>query len=256
MSFDFFLKNVERYQSAYELLEDPESRDSFEAAINDRIVGNSNRISKFKSNSKYDYDFDLLSLNDHEVFIDCGAYDGDTISNFCEVTNNNFEMIYAFEADGENADKIESKNFVNVKVIRKVVGDKNGKVRFYNDGSMFSNVVVSNIWGEDTRRDLYEDTEAFVEVESCRINDELGEQRITVMKMDIEGSELSALEGSRHLIEKYYPKLAICVYHKPEDMFTLIEYIHKCEKNQAIYKYYLRHHSDDLSETVLYAIKR
>lgn len=256
MSFDFFLKNVERYQNAYDLLEDELSRDIFVSAVNDRISGNSENLAKYRSESEYDYDFKLLNLGGSEVFVDCGAYDGDTILNFCKETNNEYAMIYAFEADEKNAEKIEEKNIKNLKVIRKVVGDSSGKVKFYNDGSMFSNVVDSDIWGEETRRDLYEDTDAYVEVESCKIDDELIDERITLLKMDIEGSELSALEGAKKMIEKNYPNMAICVYHKPEDMFTLIELIHNCEKGKNVYKYYLRHHSSDLSETVLYAIKK
>lgn len=256
MSFDFFLKNIDRYQNAYELLEDELSREIFVAAINGRISGDSRELSNYKENTDYDYAFDLLQLNDDEILVDCGAYDGDTILNFCKLTNNKYNKIYAFEADDKNADKIEEKDIENLVVIRKVVGNKNGTVRFYNDGSMFSNVVDSEIWGGGTRRDLYDDTDAFVEVESCKIDDELKNKRITLVKMDIEGSELVALEGAKQIIEENYPKMAICVYHKPEDMFTLIEFIHKCEKNHSIYKYYLRHHSDDLSETVLYAVRK
>ena len=69
--------------------------------------------------------------------------------------------------------------------------------------------------------------------------------------MDIEGAELSALKGAKHLIRYDRPICAICIYHKADDLWNiknyLGKYIGKC-------KWYLRHYSDNQTETVLYAI--
>ena len=77
------------------------------------------------------------------------------------------------------------------------------------------------------------------------------EEQITFIKMDIEGSELEALKGARETIQRCKPKLAICIYHKPEDMTEIPLYIHSLVPE---YKFYVRHHSNCFSETVLYAI--
>ncbi len=69
--------------------------------------------------------------------------------------------------------------------------------------------------------------------------------------MDIEGSELKALEGATETIRKYKPKLAICVYHKPEDIIEIPKKILELNPN---YKLWLRHYSYVDTETVLYAI--
>ena len=76
-------------------------------------------------------------------------------------------------------------------------------------------------------------------------------QRVTYIKMDVEGSELESLKGAKRTILKDRPKLAICIYHKPEDMLTLPLYIKSLVPE---YKLYLRHHSGTESETVLYAM--
>ena len=70
--------------------------------------------------------------------------------------------------------------------------------------------------------------------------------------MDIEGEELNALKGAKEIICKYKPKLAICVYHKPEDLYEIPKYIMDFGLD---YKYYLRHHMrEGYTETVFYAI--
>jgi hypothetical protein len=45
------------------------------------------------------------------------------------------------------------------------------------------------------------------------------------IKMDIEGFELKALEGSVKTIKKFNPELAICVYHLANDIFEIPQYI-------------------------------
>ena len=69
--------------------------------------------------------------------------------------------------------------------------------------------------------------------------------------MDIEGAELEALKGAKETIKRNHPKLAICVYHKPEDIVDIPKFILELDPE---YKLYLRHYSDNAGETVLYAI--
>lgn len=68
--------------------------------------------------------------------------------------------------------------------------------------------------------------------------------------MDVEGSEMVALEGAKKTISKYKPKLAISVYHKPEDVLEIANYILKMVPE---YNFILRHYTDGSNETVLYA---
>lgn len=75
--------------------------------------------------------------------------------------------------------------------------------------------------------------------------------KVTFIKMDIEGAELESLKGAQKVIQRDKPKLAICIYHKPEDMVELPLYIKELVPE---YKFYIRHHSNFINETVLYAI--
>ena len=75
--------------------------------------------------------------------------------------------------------------------------------------------------------------------------------RVTFIKMDVEGAELESLKGAKHIICRDKPKLAICIYHKPEDMTEIPLYIKSLVPE---YKIYVRHHCNSDGETVLYAV--
>lgn len=77
--------------------------------------------------------------------------------------------------------------------------------------------------------------------------------RIDYVKLDVEGSELAALRGSLASIHKFRPKLAISIYHKPDDYFELVDFVHDLGLG---YKMYLDHHTIYDEETVLYATAR
>ncbi len=62
--------------------------------------------------------------------------------------------------------------------------------------------------------------------------------KLHLSKMDIEGAEGSAIEGSKSIIKNYHPKLAISVYHKKDDFWKIPEQILSIRDD---YKIFLRH---------------
>jgi FkbM family methyltransferase len=75
-------------------------------------------------------------------------------------------------------------------------------------------------------------------------------ERIDLIKMDIEGSELGALQGGEHALRRWRPKLAISLYHRPEDLFSIPLWL---DSLQCGYRFFLDHYSIHQEETVLYA---
>jgi hypothetical protein len=69
--------------------------------------------------------------------------------------------------------------------------------------------------------------------------------------MDIEGSELEALRGAKKTIQHTKPRLAISLYHKPEDILVIPLYIQSLVPE---YKYYIRHNEIGMGGLVLYAL--
>ena len=84
-----------------------------------------------------------------------------------------------------------------------------------------------------------------------RLDDAIGKARVTFLKMDIEGAELKALEGSRQTILDNKPKLAICVYHHIKDLWEIPLFIKTLIPE---YRIFLRHHTKLEYETVCYAL--
>ena len=71
------------------------------------------------------------------------------------------------------------------------------------------------------------------------------------IKMDIEGAEREALLGASRIIREQRPVLAICVYHRPADLWELPLLIHEINPD---YRMYLRAHSHMGLSTVLYCL--
>lgn len=77
--------------------------------------------------------------------------------------------------------------------------------------------------------------------------------RVNVIKMDIEGAEMAAIKGAEQVVREFKPRLAISVYHKPEDLW---EIPHKLKEQNGNYRFYFGHHSPLEWESIYYAVDR
>ena len=99
------------------------------------------------------------------------------------------------------------------------------------------------------------DTENGIKVQLIQGDDVLKDTKISLIKMDLEGGEENALRGLKYTISQNMPMLAVCIYHKLDDMIRIPECIASITENTGRkYKYYLRHRTWAHVDTVLYAI--
>ncbi|MBO6179394.1 MAG: FkbM family methyltransferase [Selenomonadaceae bacterium] len=180
-----------------------------------------------------------------EVFLDCGAYIGDTIEEFRRQTNDVFKKIYAFEMNSDIYKKLQESPVVKdnrIVTMNKGVSDKTGTVRYRSDDGDSSYAM----WDVN----LFEAN--YAEIVSIDDMVEKGAltEKVTFVKMDIEGAEMDALKGMKNLLKRDKPKLAVCIYHKTSDLTLIPEFI---KETVPEYKFIIRHHSGSMSETVLYA---
>ena len=183
--------------------------------------------------------FDVFCPQEGETFIDAGCFDGGTILDFVDwMGDKAYSYIYSFEPDTHSIsvcrDTIEKHEIENIALINKGTYSKETVLKFSNDGSGGSCFCDAG--------------ETIVPVTS--VDDVLQGKRATYIKMDVEGSEKDTIIGCRKTIEKYHPRLAVCVYHKPFDFVELPLLLLDID---ASYKFYMRHYASNLCETVLYA---
>ena len=75
-------------------------------------------------------------------------------------------------------------------------------------------------------------------------------EKVDFIKLDVEGFELNALAGAKNCIHRFHPKLAVSLYHKPDDIFEIPAWI---QKHFPFYRFRLGHYTIHPEETVLYA---
>lgn len=221
-TLDFIRENENLFDKAYNMLADEKSRKDFVDVLNFKISGKIEYLLHCQSEKSELYDT-IFPLNDNEIIVDLGAYDGDTIREFLSVTGGKYEKIYAFEPDEKNFRKLCSKTEHIENIQRYNIGAWDKKEVLYFEKKKGRNSHLSSK-GIPVNFDSV---------------DNVIDDKVTFIKMDIEGAEYKALCGARKTIDRYKPKLYICAYHRNEDAFALPVLIKELCKD---YKIYYRHH--------------
>ena len=234
---------VDRHKAQFglvhEMLCDDLSRKTYIAFLNSKLGGDEGLLYDVWRKDQY-FPEDIIGLSDREVFVDGGAYTGDTLLTFMRKTNNKYGKYYAFEPEPANAAKLNAlagrRGFPNVSVIGKGLWNKADVLRF----AASEEPSISAISGTGG-----------TSIEVVAIDDAAPDA--TYIKMDVEGAELEALKGAAATIKRNRPKLAVCLYHKPGDLFEIPLFIKSLVPE---YRLYLRQHQPVSCEMVLYAVIR
>lgn len=154
----------------------------------------------------------LVELSPDEVFVDCGAYDGDTLASFLHASGGHFRSVVAIEPDpiaarrlGAFVQTLPSEVRERITVHQKAVGAQPGWLGFEGGGTPGSRVAESGA----------------LSVECVTLDSLLGDIAPTFIKMDIEGAEEGALLGAARTIRERRPVLAVCIYHLQADCYRL-----------------------------------
>lgn len=244
---DYFRNNkvesvIDKITEVIDVLTDEESKRVYTRIIEEWCKNNYSygQLDDICAENQY-FDEDVIKLEKDEIFVDCGAYIGDTLDALVLETRGKFEKAYLFELSIINFKILEER----VKGIYAAVSDR---IESINSGVA------------DVTKDIYycEDDEGSLLSESgnqkghvIRLDDYFINKKVTYIKMDIEGAELSALCGAEKLLKRCSPKLAVCLYHKPQDLWEIPLYLKKIVPE---YKLFIRHYTDLLNETVCYAL--
>jgi FkbM family methyltransferase len=221
------------------LLADQRSRQVFDAIL-DRVLGGRDDPGIMMDVCEPDQYFpaDIIQLTDHESFVDIGAFNGDTVKDLVGRTRARFDRITCFEVDR-----------ANYGALRETVRHMScaDRITLHNVGIWDSECDITYSVGRSQSTIGEGEGDGHV----VPLDDVLGSESVSFIKMDIEGAEPRALRGATRIIQSQKPRLAICVYHHIEHLWDIPLAIHELVPE---YQIYLRHHTNLEYETVCYAV--
>ena len=234
---DDYMRNGDKYKWVRGILADSESKEIFDRLISFRRSGSLEYMSDFVDCQFRQYFEDFLRLPDSDqTFIDVGGYDGYTSLEFIR-RYPNYKSIHIFEPESSNIEitKEKLKEFKNIYYHQVGLSSNAGTQRFSVDGAASS---------------IDEAGECLINVD--RLDDVVSEP-VHFIKMDIEGAESNALKGSINTIMNSHPLLAICVYHKGDDFWSVPEQVLSYRNDYAVY---IRHYTEGVTETVMFFVPK
>lgn len=245
--YEFICNNIEEFTWLYGALEDNQSKKVLVNLLNYKLTHDMRLLSEIAEPPEKQYfDERLIKYSMDDVFLDCGGYIGDTIESYIEHNKGIYSKIITFEAEEKNAEIIKRKyKNENIKVYPIALWNKKAEISFDNKGSG-SGCVLDVNEGKNSERVkcILADT----------IDDIIGNEKVSFIKMDIEGAEYKALCGGIDTICRCRPTLMISCYHKQDDYIRLAHLIKSLNSN---YKLYMRHYrAESIQETVLYALNK
>lgn len=225
-TYEYALENAEKIETVYDLLADDLSRDVYKNILNFKISGDPKYLHKITTEKSEIWDNVLRSDGDGGVYIDMGAYNGDTVLEFTGFTGGKYRQIFALEPDPKNYRKLEENTaeLPNVHLFNAAAWNEDGLVNFAGRSGRNASVDTSKA---ASKAGL---------VPALR-GDSLCE-KADYIKMDVEGAEKQAIEGAAELIKKGC-RLNIACYHRTEDIFAVPLQIHAINPNLRLY---MRHH--------------
>ncbi len=236
----FLEQNIDGLADIYMKLADDFSRETMLKVIEGRLTGDLDIVSDIWVKNQY-WPEDIIHFTGEENVIECGSSDGKTLKELYEQLNGKYNHIYCFEPDAEC-----------VQILKDIIKDldSHGGISLIQKGT-YRETATLHFVNEGVDSGLSHVSENGESIIECVAIDDVIQNKVTYIKMDIEGAELDTLVGAERVIRENRPKLAVCIYHKDEDILNIIRYLQGLNLG---YDFYIRHHNCNMTETVLYAI--
>ena len=238
LTMDYVKSHAKELETVYSCLEDDLSRQSMFNFLAAKLSGESRKWLNYNNavdNAGIEYFNSLFPEVSPMVFVDGGAYDGDTYQDFI-AEGLNYSRYYAFEPDETNYNKLVRSTRSDNKVIciNRGLHSEETVLNFDSVGTM-SSKIISN--------------ESVNKVKVTSIDNIARDA--TFIKLDIEGAEMDALEGAIHTIREQKPHLAICAYHTISDVWRIPMLIRTLDLQYHIY--YRIHQHEWWRDLIMYA---
>lgn len=229
---EYYRKHIIELESTLDILGDTDSKEIMIEYIRAYMECGIYHLPQCDSRIKYLYGktldsqennpiFELLYKHlDNEVWLNCGSNIGDTIFQYFS-NGLNVDKIYAFEGDKKNYSRLcANLQYLPSKYLNKIEPHN----EYINETTDFNKLLTS---------------------------------KVTLINADIEGAEYELLKNIISVIKRDRPVLAICAYHRANDLTDMIAFLNISLKN---YHFLLRKYESGIvnvkmtAELVLYAI--
>ena len=241
-SKDYILKNPDKVETVEKLFADENSRKLFRAVILSRLINQPDLLRSFaRPHDEQYFEKGLIRLSDDEVFIDAGAFVGDTVEALLKRVGR-VKKTVAFE--------INETVFKNLEETAKRLGIYENCILI--KGGTYSKTGYLSVSGGFMSH-LEETGGENIAVYS--IDDVISKEKLssTFIKIDVEGADKETLLGAKNEIVKNKPTVACAVYHLPEDIMEIPLMLKNFNPS---YKFYLRQYSGSPVETICYAMEK
>ncbi len=232
------LKHTHSYQRLNDLLIDERSKNELTAHLYFRLHLDFNGLPE-----PIGPNFSYLKnrLPPDIVFVDGGAFDGDTVRGFLDLVNENFTRIFAFEPDFSNFAKLKAFH-------QSLPSSLKEKIYVMNAGLWSKN----NCLGFQTTATAGSclSPEASNKINVFSVDESIQTESLILLKLDVEGAERDALYGAKKILQEGRAIVVVAAYHQPDDLWSLPELILAFNSG---YSFGLRSHGDDGADLMLYA---
>jgi len=224
-----------------EYFTDSESLEQFIGQLRWRIHLDADALPMASPETQY-FPPELVPKSLTGLFVDCGAYDGDTLRALIAHAEPPLPAMVAYEPDPINLARLLKWKHLLPHAVQsaltcrgKAVGSVNGLVSFSAEADGSSRISEAGT----------------SQVPIVRLDEDLEGQDIGFLKMDLEGFEQEALLGAGRLLGSRRQYAAICMYHRPDDFWTIPTFMAEHFRN---HRFCLRTHGQEGFDVVCYAI--
>lgn len=239
MTEEYYAENKDSFQIVRDNLAEDFSKKSFDAFLDVKVHKKVDPIIPYVVKPQYFFHPAPWGGLQDDVLFDAGAYTGGTILDFVKAWDGKYSGIITCEPDPDNYEKllqtIEEHGIKNVTAHQIGLYSEKTTLRFDASGSQQTKIA----------------TNGGVELPVDSIDNLVGENRVSIIKMDIEGAELDALKGGERTIMRCRPILMISAYHKKDDLFQIFRFLSGTFDG---YQYYFRCHRPMAIDGVIYAV--
>jgi FkbM family methyltransferase len=221
-------EKAERFEWLYENLADPLSRLSLTAFIKFWLTWDYADWLKYSLYYCDVVDTAVFPFYEGEVFVDCGSFIGDTVLQYAGIVNDRYRRIYTYDISSASIAAMTQNlsALPNIEIRHSGVSDENGEMDMLGSAVPHGGNRLASVTGSVMTQ--------VEKVKVVRLDDDIRE-RVTFLKIDVEGVDKEALTGAAGIVRKYHPKLNVDAYHQLADIVDVPWLIRELDSSYALY---------------------